>query len=56
MTRNESEEAMLAKEAVYLALLRLPLGEKPSPDVLAVMSSLYRAGWRDSYNAHLNRE
>ncbi len=55
MTYDESEAAMIAKEAIYLALLRVPLGESPSPDILAVMSSLYRAGWRDSYAAHMNR-
>ena len=56
MTYGESEATMIAKEAAYLALLRVPLGESPNADILAVMSSLYRAGWRDSYAANMNRD
>ena len=45
--RAKSEELMLAKEAGYISEIEQIKGT--SPEVLAVMSSLYRAGWRDCW-------
>lgn len=43
----KSEELMLAKEAEHMKkLLELP---DLSVDVVAVMSALYRTGWRDCW-------
>ena len=47
--RAKSEELMLAKEAGYISEISEIKGT--SPEVLAVMSSLYRAGWRDCWEA-----
>jgi hypothetical protein len=46
---NKSEELMVAKEAQYIADLQGIPGM--NADVLAAMSSLYRAGWRDCWMA-----
>ena len=43
----ESERHMLAREAGYINELKETCGPELSAEVLAVMSGLYRAGWRD---------
>ena len=53
---KKSEELMLAKEAQYIKDLQEIPGI--NAEVLAAMSSLYRAGWRDCWmeeaTAHLD--
>ena len=46
---KKSEELMLAKEAQYIKDLQEIPGI--NAEVLAAMSSLYRAGWRDCWIA-----
>ena len=45
--RANSEELMLAREAQYIEEIKEVQGT--SPEVLAVMAALYRAGWRDCW-------
>lgn len=47
----ESERQMLAREAQYIEELKNIRGPSLNADVLAVMSGLYRAGWRDCLEA-----
>lgn len=47
--RAKSEELMLAREAAYIAEIKQVEGT--SPEVLATMAALYRAGWRDCWEA-----
>lgn len=47
--RAKSEELMLAREAGYIKEIQEIQGT--SPEVLAAMSALYRAGWRDCWEA-----
>lgn len=47
--RAKSEELMLAREAAYIAEIKQIEGT--SPEVLATMAALYRAGWRDCWEA-----
>lgn len=44
---TESERHMLAREAGYINELRETCGDSLNAEILAVMSGLYRAGWRD---------
>lgn len=43
----KSERQMLAREAAYINELKETCGPELSAEILAVMSGLYRAGWRD---------
>ena len=45
--RATSEKLMLAMEAGYIEEIKEVQGT--SPEVLAVMAALYRAGWRDCW-------
>lgn len=49
--RAKSEELMLAREAQYIEELKNIKGPSLNADALAVMSGLYRAGWRDCWEA-----
>jgi hypothetical protein len=51
---QESEALMLAKEAGYIESLKETPGI--NAEVLAAMSSLYRAGWRDCWEAEAANE
>jgi hypothetical protein len=44
---DKSQELMLAKEADYMKSIQEIPGL--NPDVVAVMSNLYRTGWRDCW-------
>ena len=44
---DKSQKLMLAKEAEHLESIQAIPGL--NPDVVAVMCSLYRAGWRDCW-------
>jgi hypothetical protein len=47
LSYDKSQELMLAKEAGYIDTLKEVPGV--TAEVLAAMSSLYRAGWRDCW-------
>lgn len=47
--RAKSEALMLTREAGYIEEIKQIPGT--SPEVLAAMSALYRAGWRDCWEA-----
>lgn len=47
--RAKSEALMLTREVGYIEEIRQIEGT--SPEVLAAMSALYRAGWRDCWEA-----
>ena len=47
--RAESERLMLTHEARYIEEIEQVKGV--SPEVLATMAALYRAGWRDCWTA-----
>jgi hypothetical protein len=51
---QESEALMLAKETGYIESLKEIPGI--NAEVLAAMSSLYRAGWRDCWEAEAANE
>ena len=52
--RAMSERLMLAKEAMYIKDLKEIPGI--NTEVLAALSSLYRSGWRDCWEAELMAE
>lgn len=52
--RAKSETLMLAREAGYIESLKEI--QDMNPDVLAAMASLYRAGWRDCWEAEAANE
>ena len=52
--RAKSEELMLAKEAGYISGISEIKGT--SPEALATMVALYRAGWRDCWEAEIFAE
>ncbi len=54
MCWTDSEKRMLAREAGYIENLKQVEGV--SPEVLAAMVSLYRAGWRDCWEAEIVAE
>lgn len=47
--RAKSERLMLAREAGYIEEIKQVEGT--NPEVLATMAALYRAGWRDCWEA-----
>lgn len=49
MKIEESERRMIAREAWYIDELRQRMSDTLNAEVVAVMASLYRAGWRDCY-------
>jgi len=52
MTKDQSEKMMLACEAVHIAAIKKIPGT--NAEVLATLSSIYRAGWRDCWEAQQN--
>ena len=47
----ESERQMLAREAQYIEELKNIKGPSLNGEILATMAALYRAGWRDCWEA-----
>ena len=54
MDHRKSETLMLVREAGHVIRLKTSLGDVLNEAVLAAMVELYRTGWRDCWEAHMN--
>lgn len=54
MDYKKSEALMLVSEARYVIGLKRKLGDVLNDAVLAAMVELYRTGWRDCWEAHMD--
>jgi hypothetical protein len=56
MDHKRSETLMLVHEARHVIGLKTKLGDVLNEAVLAAMVELYRTGWRDCWEAHMNED
>ena len=56
MDHRKSETLMLVREAGHVIRLKTSLGDVLNEAVLAAMVELYRRGWRDCWEAHMNED